>query len=114
MQVRDGCGYWLVLCKGHHRDSKQNSYVRENILVFERTHNCCVLGYELACIHHIKGNKGDNRSENLAGMSPRQHRRLHMIGNIYAKGNKLSKKTKQNMSLSRMGHLLLQKKPGER
>jgi hypothetical protein len=80
-RVRDGYGYWLVLCKGHHRASKQSCYVREHILVFERTHNCCVLGYELACIHHINGNKGYNRPENLEGMSRRQHRIFHTSGN---------------------------------
>lgn len=70
-------GYRLVKMPEHHRaDSK--GYVLEHILIFETetgiqvTENCCV--------HHLNGNKSDNRIENLCMMTHSAHTVFHHSG----------------------------------
>ena len=66
-------GYVVVLNKCHHRAS--NGYVMEHILVFEQHTGIKV---PLGCdVHHINGNKQDNRIENLCLMTHRAHTILH-------------------------------------
>lgn len=74
-KVLDEAGYVRVQCKGHARASKSGGYVREHILVAEK-----VLGRPIERgehVHHINGNKSDNRPENLAVMSASEHIALH-------------------------------------
>jgi hypothetical protein len=47
----------------------------EHILVYEKSNQCCVLPW--SNIHHINGNKTDNRPENLEAMTAAQHTRIH-------------------------------------
>lgn len=59
-----------------HPQSK-DGYVLEHRLVME-----CVIGRHLnndECVHHINGNRADNRIENLQLMTQTEHKRLHMI-----------------------------------
>lgn len=61
-------------CPNHHR-ANARGYVMEHILVFEEKTgvkvptNCCV--------HHLNGNKRDNRIENLCLMSHAAHTAFH-------------------------------------
>lgn len=67
-------GYRQILQKGHHRADK-NGYVMEHIIVFERE-----TGIEVpkgCSIHHINGDKTDNRIENLCMMTNGAHTALH-------------------------------------
>lgn len=82
-------GYRLVLCPDHHR-ADTRGYVMEHILVWERETgvpvplNCC--------IHHLNGDKTDNRIQNLCLMQHKAHTVFHHTG------AKRSKETKEKIS----------------
>lgn len=64
-------GYVFILCRGHPRANKYG-YVREHILVWEKTH-----GMPLPhgwVIHHLNGIPSDNRPENLLALTSRKHK----------------------------------------
>lgn len=68
-------GYVLVRCEGHPRAMTEGQYVREHILVMEQH-----LGRYLKqdeYVHHINGNKQDNRIENLQKVSHAEHNAIH-------------------------------------
>lgn len=70
-------GYRFVKKPEHERANKRG-YVLEHILIYEKEHGVKVPpGY---CIHHLNGNKQDNRIENLCLMSNSEHTKLHHIG----------------------------------
>lgn len=50
--------------------------IREHRLVYETYYKCSLLPNSV--IHHINGNKQDNRIENLQVMSNPEHTRMHM------------------------------------
>jgi hypothetical protein len=66
-------GYFRVMKKGHPR-ADRNGYVFEHDIVYEESHNCCVLKW--GAIHHRDGNKQNNVWYNLQGMMHGQHSRL--------------------------------------
>jgi len=67
-------GYRMIHCHEHER-ADARGYVMEHIVIFERETgikiptNCCV--------HHINGNKQDNRIENLCMMTHSAHTAYH-------------------------------------
>ena len=67
-------GYTTIRFVDHPRSTK-DGYVLEHILVME-----AVLGRWLRedeCVHHINGKRDDNRKENLAVMTKKEHMSLH-------------------------------------
>ena len=82
-------GYRLVLCPDHHRaDTK--GYVLEHILVWERETGVQVPSN--CCIHHLNGDKTDNRIQNLCLMQHKAHTVFHHTG------AKRSNETKEKIS----------------
>lgn len=67
-------GYRLVL-KPEHSRADPNGYVFEHILVFEKAVGITIP--KGCCIHHLNGNKADNRIENLCLMAKSAHTILH-------------------------------------
>ena len=64
----DNKGYVRVLISGV-------GYVKEHRLVYEKYYNCCLLN--ITDIHHINGNRKDNRIENLQPLYHWQHTQFH-------------------------------------
>lgn len=70
-------GYRVVLCPEHPRADRYG-YVMEHILVWEKATG--VLIPMNCCIHHLNGNKADNRIQNLCMMQHAAHTVFHHTG----------------------------------
>lgn len=70
-------GYRMVHLPDHHRADK-NGYVMEHIVVFERETGIAIP--DNCCIHHLNGDKSDNRIENLCLMEHGAHTTYHHTG----------------------------------
>lgn len=87
-------GYRLILKPDHHRaDSK--GYVLEHILIFEEKTGLQVP--DNCCIHHLNGDKTDNRIENLGMMLTSAHTSFHNAQRKHSEEtkNKISLKAKE-------------------
>lgn len=73
--VKDEHGYVLVKSDGHPRAKACGGYVREHIFVAEKEIGRLLTENEV--VHHINGNKSDNRPENLAVMTKGEHSAYH-------------------------------------
>lgn len=71
------CGYKMVL-KPNHPKADKKGYVLEHILVWEQGTGVSIPPN--CCIHHINGNKADNRIENLCMMQRTAHTVMHHTG----------------------------------
>lgn len=69
----DNKGYIRILAHGHIR-SDRDGYVLEHIFVWMEHNGDIPDGY---CIHHVNGDKSDNRIENLKMMIIGEHTTLH-------------------------------------
>ena len=67
-------GYVQVLCPEHER-ADRNGYVMEHILIFERESGIKIP--KNCCVHHINGNRKDNRIQNLCMMTRSAHSIYH-------------------------------------
>jgi hypothetical protein len=54
--------------------ASKNTWYRQK---YERFYKCCILPHII--VHHINGDHGDNRIENLQLMTQKKHLRLHRI-----------------------------------
>jgi hypothetical protein len=73
----EGKGKIWIDEKGYAKKSVNNKHIRLHRLIWEQ-YNCKIPeGYD---IHHINGNKLDNRIENLQMIRHNEHTRLHRNG----------------------------------
>ena len=76
--VRDSKGrFWSSNPTHYKQKSVNGKYVQEHQLVWERANGKVPEGY---LVHHINGNKRDNRLENLQLMTYREHNQYHAKG----------------------------------
>lgn len=89
-------GYKLVKVPNHHR-ADCRGYVLEHILVFEEKTGVKVP--DNCCVHHLNGDKSDNRIENLCLMLTTAHTKHHNTGRKVAveTRRKISKKQKEHL-----------------
>ncbi len=85
-------GYRQALCPGHPRADK-SGYVMEHILIWEQETGVPVPPN--CCIHHLNGNKADNRIHNLCMMQHTAHTVFHHTG------TKRSEETRKKISEKR-------------
>jgi hypothetical protein len=82
-------GKWLTdhgyikIYKPDHKFANVKGYVYEHRLVYEEHFKCCLLPYTV--IHHIDGNRINNRIENLKPYYNNQHSSIEMMGNQNAR-----------------------------
>lgn len=69
-------GYMMIYAPTHPKRNPKN-LVREHRLVWEQTHNACLLSW--ADVHHLNAVKHDNRPENLVAMTHAEHRRQEQL-----------------------------------
>ncbi len=62
---------------GYRSILKDGKYIKEHRLVWQDYHKASLLPW--STVHHVNGDKLDNRIENLEGMSMRQHTIAHNI-----------------------------------
>ena len=85
-------GYRQIL-KPEHPRADRNGYVMEHIVEWEQATGVSVP--QNCCIHHLNGNKTDNRIQNLCMMQHTAHTVFHHTG------AKRSAETKKKISESR-------------
>lgn len=83
-------GYKLIKMPNHNKANK-HGYVLEHIFIFENETGINIP--KNCCIHHINGNKSDNRIENLCLMLTSAHTKYHNLGRQF------SDETKHKMSI---------------
>lgn len=57
-----------------HPDARENGYISEHKFKYEKKYGPVPAG---KVIHHINGNKLDNRLKNLIAITPQEHYKIH-------------------------------------
>lgn len=76
-RVTIGLGYVGVECIGHPKATKKGNYVPEHVLVMEEHLGRFLVENER--VHHINGDRQDNRLENLKLMLVGEHSKNHRL-----------------------------------
>ena len=74
-------GYKMVKAPDNHPHKDSKGYIREHILIAEQSIKRYLTDNEV--VHHINGDKLDNRIENLQVLTKQEHKRLHLSDNIH-------------------------------
>ena len=93
----NGNGYTTVYMPEHPRADRRGR-VLEHIVVFEKAAGLMVPAG--CCVHHLNGDKGDNRPENLCMMEHSAHTAYHNAGKTKAESTrtKISEKAKARLA----------------
>jgi hypothetical protein len=68
-------GYVMIRCENHPNATHKGKYILEHHLIIENILGRCLIKGEV--VHHINGDKQDNRLENLALLKNNEHSSLH-------------------------------------
>ena len=80
---KDSFGYIIISCKGHPHASVKGDYVSKHRLVMEKHLGRYLNPKEI--VHHINGDKTDNRLKNLLLVSRKEHNLIHHLGKKHIK-----------------------------
>lgn len=70
-------GYFYLYKPDHPNAIKQGRYIAEHRYILEQKIGRLLMKNEIA--HHLNGNKGDNRPENLEVLTISEHNRIHAV-----------------------------------
>ena len=87
---RINCAGYVELRIPEHPRARKNGYVFEHLIVAEQHYGEITKDY---VIHHINGNKQDNRIENLMVLTQKEH--IEIIPNLVKENNELKQKVKK-------------------
>ena len=87
---RINCAGYVELRIPEHPRARKNGYVFEHLIVAEQHYGEITEDY---VIHHINGNKQDNRIENLMVLTQKEH--VEIIPNLVKENNDLKNKVKE-------------------
>ena len=87
---RINCAGYVELRMPEHPRARKNGYVFEHLIVAEKHYGEITRDY---VIHHINGNKQDNRIENLMVLTQKEH--IEIIPNLVKENNELKQKVKK-------------------
>lgn len=87
---RISCAGYVELRMPEHPRARKNGYIFEHLIVAEQHYGEITRDY---VIHHINGNKQDNRIENLMVLTQKEH--VEIIPNLVKENNYLKNKVKE-------------------
>lgn len=93
VKISNGYIYYLL---PKHPNSDQKGYIKRARIVVEKKINRYLKPYEI--VHHIDGNRQNDKEENLKLMLREEHTSRHMKGHKYGIGNKNGRGNKGNVS----------------